>query len=951
MPVTGKPARALGGLLAKRDGISLDELVEVVWPVDPPSTARPALHVHLGALRRLLAAAPPGAAIARSGDRYRLSLDGWDVDLDLVETITDEAHLAATSDPATAVQLFGQALAMWCGAALLVDGEAISPTLTSRFELARLDAEEARVEALLEASEFRHAEALVAEMVEASPYRERRWSQLMRVQVATGRTADALSTFRRARRRLVADLGVEPGSELTSLEASILARDSPELPPADPLDPPPRPSLPLVGRTRIVERIETALAGGTPLVVLGAPGVGKTRVALELARRAGEARRQVGWVDLRNATFRGPDAVERVGTWCRAAPGGLVVLDNAETALELVEAVLARIAQVAPDVQVMVTSRVPVGSASAVLVLPPLAVPTTDDPDEIESTESVRLLRAALGRSALNTGVPPEMAAQMCQQVGGLPLGIAFAAELARVMPPNEVVRVVGSQLRTKLESAMVAVVEQLDDADRSALMRVSVVAGDLDVQLLRALAGKTDDQAIARLVEAGLVQFDPLRPGGPYSMLEPLRDLLSALVSSDERRAALETLTDHCVQRSQRRPAPPRSVEDGERLRAELSCELPWHRQALRYLAEIDDDQRALAIVSNLELQLYILGWWAANTELQDAALTIGGTPSPLRARVHAARGRPGLLHQFDVDHLTTAIDMADRLGDAATAAKATYQLGIRRWWERCWDEGLLLLDQARRMAEASGDRFVEIEAKRFGGVVLVSAGQVDRGFAAQIDVLRHVERSSELEFLLPHVRMYLGHCRRHVGDDAAAIADLQAARSAFEQVGNTASLIHVCAGLAELHADRGRSEDAFACAAQALRTGAQGKIGTYEPWVLCTLARVHAAEGDAESAVAAIRRAVTSLGHNWIGEVHRVAVELAATTAQLGEFEATARLVGVAEANEDRRELPFQAPAERARLEHAAHAAMSALGDDFEQLRARGTTSTLGAALGSLS
>ena len=633
MPILGKPARVLGGLLADRGGVSLEELVDIVWPVDPPKTARPALHVHLGTLRRRFVDAPPGATIARRGERYRLDLDGWQVDLDLVEEITGAAYQAVTSDPATASRLFGEAMAMWCGPALLVDGEPISPSLTSRFELARLEAEETWVESMLLLGELRQAEALAAEMVEASPYRERRWGQLMRLQVASDRPADALKTYRRARRRLVADLGIEPGSELKSLEASILAQEQPRAHrPAD-LDPPPRPSVPLVGRRRLVERIEAALGGGSALVVLGAPGVGKTRIALEVARRAVAARRQVGWVDLRNASFEGPDAAERVEAWSRSWPGGLLVLDNAETAVEIVERVLDRIARVAPDVRILITSRVPIASTSSVLALPALSVPTTDDPDEIEASESVRLLRASLGVLAPNTTVTSAMAAKLCRQVGGLPLGIEFAAELARAIPPTEVARIVGSRLGSKLEAAMTAVVERLDDAERSGLMRVSVVAGNLDIRLLRALLDSNDDEMIGRLIEFGVVQFDPSRSGGAYSILEPLRDLLSAMISEDERRAALERLVDHCVERSQHGASPPASNEDGETLRAELARELPWHRQAIRYLAERADDERALSIADHLEFPLYALGWWVTNIELQDAALAIAGPPSALRA------------------------------------------------------------------------------------------------------------------------------------------------------------------------------------------------------------------------------------------------------------------------------------------------------------------------------
>ena len=111
-----------------------------------------------------------------------------------------------------------------------------------------------------------------------------------------------------------------------------------------------------------------------------------------------------------------------------------------------------------------------------------------------------------------------------------------------------------------------------------------------------------------------------------------------------------------------------------------------------------------------------------------------------------------------------------------------------------------------------------------------------------------------------------------------------------------------------------------------------------------------MHAAEGDIDSALSAIERAVTSLGRNWIGEIHRVAVELAAVTTCLDEFEATARLIGVADANEDRRELPFRTPAERGRLTQAVEGAARVLGDDYEHLRRRGETSTVVEAVGPL-
>lgn len=87
--VAGMSGRVLTALLWRRAGLSVEQLVDVVWLNDPPKSARAALHVHLGTVRRSLADTPGGAAVERSGGVYRLRLDGWEVDIDIVESLTE----------------------------------------------------------------------------------------------------------------------------------------------------------------------------------------------------------------------------------------------------------------------------------------------------------------------------------------------------------------------------------------------------------------------------------------------------------------------------------------------------------------------------------------------------------------------------------------------------------------------------------------------------------------------------------------------------------------------------------------------------------------------------------------------------------------------------------------------------------------------------------------------
>ncbi len=206
-----------------------------------------------------------------------------------------------------------------------------------------------------------------------------------------------------------------------------------------------------------------------------------------------------------------------------------------------------------------------------------------------------------------------------------------------------------------------------------------------------------------------------------------------------------------------------------------------------------------------------------------------------------------------------------------------------------------------------------------------MIVMGRLEEGFTAQLEVLESVRATRGAELLAPHVQMYLGHCRRHVGDVDAAVVNLEAARDAYERTTNVASLIHIYGALAELATDRGDLEGGLRMAGRGLELSTTGGLRTYDPWLLCTVARVHAAAGDHDSARHSVTSAVSSQAQGWVGETHRVAVELAAVALQLDDVWSAGRLIGLADATTDRRDLPFVAPAERARAAGARAAVAS--------------------------
>ncbi len=964
--VAGHSGRLLAALAARRRGMTIDELIEVLWPAHHPKTARSALHVHLGRLRRLLEEVGSPAdeiRVVRHGERYTLDTGRAVVDTQLFESLRRRAGPLVRLDPAEAAELMAQALDVASAPAFVVGGESVDPSATSQIALARLDLEEQFVDALIGAGHLQEAERNALDLVVREPFRENRWVSLMRAQAKQGHRADALATFRRARIALVNGLGLEPGDDLQRTQRAVLANDvdalevrlaedevEGELPPAS--------SGPLVGRAVELDRAERALASTSTLVLLGAPGVGKTRLAAELAFRAAEAV-DVTWVDLRGAQFADETAVDQAVRWVRRHPGGLIVFDNAEADRRLAAELVRAVRRVAPRVAVVVTSRAPIEVESAAMMLRPLAVSIPErgsdaaaDPagrtgafadasrtgggeqaqgggergdaeqqdGEDGQPAAVVLLRSLLAVRAPEAEVSEQTQVELVRLVGGLPLGLRLVADLAHMVSPEELVARAGNLVVDELGPSVHALLDQLGGDACRAMAALSVVPGRLDSAAVEALTGHdVGSRTIGALHDAGLLHYDAASPDAPYSLLEPIRDVAAAILDElGDRTEVLDRLTEDCLRRSKELSKPTVGHSLSE-IAARLEHDLPLHRQAMAHLAAHGRAEPALKLAVNLELGLYLIGRWKVATELQSAALAIDGPPSRRRALVHVMRGRPGPLHLMDAAHQEVARAMAEQVGDPATVARAMCYLGLRAWWDGDHPLALQRLHEAKRWADESGSPFAETDVGRFVGVVLLSAGEVDRGLAMQRSALARAETEDGLRAFVPHVRMYLGHSRRSIGDVDAAIVNLEAARSEFEDASNVASLIHVNAGLAELAADRGDAAGARNLSLRGLELAVMGARFEYDGWLACTLARACVADGDEAGARAAAAEAVAGVRRGWVGETHRVAAELASIAQALGDAPAAARLIGLADATPDRRELPFVTPAERERVESA--------------------------------
>lgn len=388
--VRGPKRRVVLALLALAEGraVTVDSLVDALWPAEVPDSGRQALHSHVSRLRAHLG---PAAARLQTGlDGYRLDLGQDDLDLVQARALLAAARADADRDPAAALSLLREAHALWRGPVLadLTDVGPIAAAVQGCAHLHR-DVTDAIVATAIAAGQANAVLDLAAQSLAADPLRESAVLLQMRALAATGRAPEALRTGREYRRRLADETGLDPSPALSEVERDIAGGSigpSPNRP-----DGPAQPTTRLIGREAQVAALHRQLAAERLVTLVGPGGVGKTAVALEVARRSGAA------TVLLLAPVTDPAAIPHalaaalhlqvvqgdVLSACVALLGdrhGLLVADNCEHLLDAVRDTVGRILAGCPRLCVLATSREPLGLAAEYTSrLPPLRLP---DPNE-----------------------------------------------------------------------------------------------------------------------------------------------------------------------------------------------------------------------------------------------------------------------------------------------------------------------------------------------------------------------------------------------------------------------------------------------------------------------------------------------------------------------------------------------------------------------------------------
>ncbi len=312
-------------LLSQGQAVSTERLIAELWGDDPPDRAANLVSVYVLRLRRAIGD-PLGHALTTRAPGYQLLLDPGDLDAVRFEALGGQGRQALTAgNYRRAAGLLAEALALWRGRALAdVPPSALVTAEASRLEESRLAALELRIEADVGCGLNAQLVPELRRLLSDQPLREGLWSLLIRALDGSGRQAEALAAYGQARKVISDELGVDPGPELQRLYQAMLAAD--RVRPRQPAAPSPgspgtesssrgapaaqtgprtaRPGSPrrvpaqlpadvadFTGRDSHLDRLRGLVSetrhrdhpAVTVAVLVGAPGLGKTALAIHAA--------------------------------------------------------------------------------------------------------------------------------------------------------------------------------------------------------------------------------------------------------------------------------------------------------------------------------------------------------------------------------------------------------------------------------------------------------------------------------------------------------------------------------------------------------------------------------------------------------------------------------------------------------------------------------------------
>ncbi|MBO3736854.1 AfsR/SARP family transcriptional regulator, partial [Actinoplanes flavus] len=935
--VPGARLRGLLVRLAVAGGrpVPAGALAGAVWPEEQPGDPANALQSLISRLRRLLGG---GDTVTQAEGGYRLAVEVEDVDVGRFERLVAAGRERLRGDqPGAAAGLLREAVALVRGPVAAELGE-VAPAHAVRLGRVIVEAGADLAEAEVALGELDRAADRLTGLLAEHPLNERLAGLLIDALAGQGRQGEALAVYEGIRERLADRLGADPGAALRERHLRLL-RGAPVVPPRSEAGPPRRASEPrgeaepsrwgsesrgeagsprrgseprgeagssqrvseprddnallrrvsdvsgnlpapltsFIGREDDLARIASLLERGRLITVLGPGGAGKTRLALEAARRYGAGYRDGTWlVDLASVTepakvgaavvtaagLRGSALFENAN---RVRPDGrddldvlaerlagreiLLLVDNCEHLVDAVAHLLSALLTRCPDLRVLATSREPLAVDGESLVpLAPLGLPQPDaGAAGAVRAAAVRLFaeRAAAVRPDFTVGDETVRdVIRIVRGLDGLPLALELAAARLRTLGLAELadglsdrfrLLTTGSRTAQPRHRTLRAVIawswDLLDGAERTMAEHVAVLPGGVTASSAAAVTGRAAGAAdlLAALVDRSLLQ---LAPGGRYRMLETIREYgLERLAEQGVLGEVRDRAAAHLAALVAEHDPRLRTAGQMAALRV-LSAEYDNALAALRHLCDSGDAPAALALALNLCWYWQMFGRSADAAYWLGEALAVPGEVDPAAAAcaeavlvINRTGAEPALITESIEQRQGRLRDIALRIAGeedlpwpaGGLAVVTLYHAGEIELADRRLAR---LIDGPDRWAAALAHMFRAQIAENNGDLELLASD-----VTAALAGFREIGDRWGQATVLP-LRALL---RQYDGDLDGALADLRAARAFAAEFGSLdlSDEIFIDLRWADLHMRRGELGEAntalLSARARAERSGSR--------------------------------------------------------------------------------------------------------------------------------
>ena len=931
--LSGRLQRILLGVLLVRANqpVPVDVLTDALWGEQPDPRAGQKLQLHVHRLRGLLDD-PDRLSFGPAG--YRLRVDVDEVDAARFEALVTAGAETVDREPQRAIESLRAALALWRADPFADVAVPAVADWAHRLTATRLAGIEALYQAQLAVGLHEAVIAELGDLVAEHPVRERLYGLLMTALHRAGRTPEALDVYERARRTLVAELGVDPGPELRAVHADVVAGERP--PAADVPAYLPGDVRGFAGRdAELAELDGLSSSERAPLVVVaGTAGVGKTALALHWAHRVRD-RFPDGqlYVDLRGYGPEEPLApadalagfLRALGLDGAAIPEDLgeraarfrtmvdqrrmlVLLDNART-VEQVRPLLPA----GPTCFTLVTSRDALAGLVARDGAHRLGL------DRLPMADAVRLLRDLLGPRA---DLDPAAVDALAERCARLPLALRITAELVRSRPGRTVGELAGelAQAQDALDlldvegdphTAVRAVFSwsyrKLEPAVARTFRLLGLHPGhDTDAHAMAAMADvplRATRQALGTLVRAHLVDETS---AGRYRAHDLLRAYAAELAQATEQTGPVTRLRAYYLATASAAMDVLAPYEAERRPKVDRpACELPvfdtyeaamdWlrgERDNLLTVAQHAEPRYVVTMSDTVWRFITTGGYHDDGMRLYQHALEAARSLQDPAAEANAhrvigsAKLSVGLVAQA-ADHLGQALAGYRRLGHRSFQAATLNNIGVTHWRLGDLSAAQDTFRQALAIYTELGNRRMRMAATSNLARLRNLLGHHDEAYAlleqALVIARENDNRPGESSVLAGMAHARFGAGRLHEALDYAQRA-LAMARAAGHRSFEGTSLR--CLGIT--HHGLGEHATALRHLDAALRT----TTGLGEPEelmaTLTALARVHASLRDQAEALRCYREALaTENAREHPDEYAHALAGLGDTHATLGEHD----------------------------------------------------------------